>query len=173
MYEALVDDLDEERTPAADEAVDESDKATDVDELDEVEDDLGELDSEQPEELEVQADEILAGGDGQIRALLSVGGNPVAAWPDQLKTIEALDSLELLVHVDPFMSATARRAQYIIAPKLSLEMPSMTSLFDMLSAYAPGYGWNQPHAQYTPAVVDPPAGSDLIAEWELFFGLAQ
>jgi anaerobic selenocysteine-containing dehydrogenase len=120
------------------------------------------------------ADQILTGGEGgRVRALISMGGNPVAAWPDQLKTIEALDALELLVHVDPFMSATARRAHYVIAPKLSLEMPSMTLLFDMLSAYAPGYGWNQPHAQYTPAVVDPPDGSDVIAEWEFFFRLAQ
>jgi anaerobic selenocysteine-containing dehydrogenase len=119
------------------------------------------------------ADEILLDGPGRIRALLSVGGNPVAAWPDQLKVVEALDELELLVQVDPWMSATARRAHYVIAPKLSLEMPAMTSLFDMLPAYAPGFGWQQPHAQYTPAVVEPPEGADLIAEWELFFGLAQ
>ena len=119
------------------------------------------------------ADEILLDGPGRIRALLSVGGNPVAAWPDQLKVIEALDKLELLVQVDPFMSATARRAHYVIPPKLSLEMPAMTSLFDMLPAYAPGFGWQQPYAQYTPAVVDPPPGSDVISEWELFFGLAR
>lgn len=119
------------------------------------------------------ADEILLEGEGQIRALLSCGGNPVAAWPDQLKVIDALDELELLVQVDPWMSATARRAHYVIAPKLSLEMPAMTSLFDMLPAYAPGFGWQKPHAQYTPAIVEPPPGADVIAEWELFFGLAQ
>ena len=119
------------------------------------------------------ADEILLEGPGQIRALLSVGGNPVAAWPDQRRVVEALDRLELLVQVDPWLSATAKRADYVIAPKLSLEMPAMTSLFDMLPAYAPGFGWNKPYAQYTPAVVDPPAGADVIAEWELFFGLAQ
>jgi anaerobic selenocysteine-containing dehydrogenase len=119
------------------------------------------------------ADEILLEGEGRIRALFSVGGNPVAAWPDQVKVVEALDRLELLVQVDPWMSATARRADYVIAPKLSLEMPAMTSLFDMLPAYAPGFGWQRPHAQYTDAVVDPPAGSDLVAEWEIFFGLAQ
>jgi anaerobic selenocysteine-containing dehydrogenase len=119
------------------------------------------------------ADEILLEGDGQIRALISVGGNPVAAWPDQLRVIEAFDELELLVQVDPWMSATARRAHYVIAPKLSLEMPAMTSLFDMLPAYAPGFGWPRPHAQYTPAVVDPPPGSDVIAEWELIYGLGR
>jgi anaerobic selenocysteine-containing dehydrogenase len=119
------------------------------------------------------ADEMLLDGPGRIRALLSIGGNPVAAWPDQLKTIEALDRLDLLVQLDPFMSATARRAHYVIAPKLSLEMPAMTSLFDMLPAYAPGFGWPKPYAQYTDVVVDPPPGSDVIAEWEFLFGLAQ
>lgn len=118
-------------------------------------------------------DEILLDGPEQIRALLSCGGNPVTAWPDQHRVVEAMDHLELLVQVDPWLSATAKRAHYVIAPKLSLEMPAMTSLFDMLPAYAPGFGWNQPHAQYTPAVVHAPAGSDVIAEWELFFGLAQ
>jgi anaerobic selenocysteine-containing dehydrogenase len=118
-------------------------------------------------------DEILVDGESQVRALFSVGGNPVAAWPDQTKVVRALDSLELLVQVDPWMSATARRAHYVIAPKLSLEMPGMTSLFDMLMAYAPGFGWQQPYGQYTEAVVEPPEGSDLVSEWELWFGLAQ
>jgi anaerobic selenocysteine-containing dehydrogenase len=43
----------------------------------------------------------------------------------------------------------------------------------MLPAYAPGYGLPKPWAQYSPAVVDPPAGADVIAEWEFFYGLAQ
>ena len=47
MYDAsLVDELDEERTPVADEAVEDVDKRADVDELDEVDDDLGDLDAE-------------------------------------------------------------------------------------------------------------------------------
>ncbi len=37
------------------------------------------------------ADEILEPGDGQIRALISCGGNPLAAWPDQLKVRDALE----------------------------------------------------------------------------------
>ena len=35
------------------------------------------------------ADEILLPGDGQVRALIVVGGNPLAAWPNQKKTYEA------------------------------------------------------------------------------------
>ena len=36
------------------------------------------------------ADEILQEGEGQVRALINLGGNPMAAWPDQLKTQEAM-----------------------------------------------------------------------------------
>jgi anaerobic selenocysteine-containing dehydrogenase len=34
-------------------------------------------------------------------------------------------------------------------------------------------GYGMPYAQYTPKIVDPPAGSDLIEEWEFFYGLAR
>jgi anaerobic selenocysteine-containing dehydrogenase len=118
-------------------------------------------------------DEILLPGEGQIRAVISVGGNPVVAWPDQLKVREAFEQVELLVQIDPWMSATAKMAHYVIAPKLSLEIPGMTNYIDMIPAYAPGYGIHKPWAQYSPAIVDPPPGSDLVAEWEFFYGLAQ
>ena len=119
------------------------------------------------------ADEILLPGEGQIRALLSCGGNPLVAWPDQMKVREALEQVELLVQFDPWMSATAKLAHYIIAPTLSLEVPGMTNYIDMLPAYAPGYGLPKPWAQYSPVVVDVPPGSEVIPEWEFFYGISQ
>jgi anaerobic selenocysteine-containing dehydrogenase len=117
------------------------------------------------------ADEILLPGDGQVRALFCLGGNPLAAWPDQLKTFAAMQELELLVTFDIKMSATAKLAHYVIAPPLSLEQPGMSLPAETLVPYAMGYG--MPYAQYTPKIVDPPAGSDLIEEWEFFYGMAQ
>jgi len=119
------------------------------------------------------ADEILMPGEGQVRALISHGGNPVAAWPDQLKTIEAMKTLELLVQIDTTMSATAKLADYVIAVKHPLEMPGITLTQEYLSSYAVGFGTTAPYAQYTPALVDPPAGSDVIDDWTFFYGLAQ
>ena len=119
------------------------------------------------------ADEILLEGDGRIRALFSVGGNPVIAWPDQLRTVEALRSLDLLVQVDPWMSATAREAHYVIAPTMSYETPAMTTLTDFVISMPTYYGPEEAYAQYTETVVNPPAGSDVIPEWELVYGLAQ
>jgi anaerobic selenocysteine-containing dehydrogenase len=118
------------------------------------------------------ADEILLAGEGQIRALLSFAGNPVVAFPDQLKTIEALRRLELLVQIDPWMSQTARLAHYVIAPPMPLEVPATTALLDELSIRSTGYGLGESHAQYSAAVLAPPPGAQLIEEWRFFYRLA-
>ena len=52
------------------------------------------------------ADEILTPGEGQVRALFVVGGNPLTAFPNREKVQRALESLELLVVIDPQVSAT-------------------------------------------------------------------
>jgi anaerobic selenocysteine-containing dehydrogenase len=119
------------------------------------------------------ADEILLPGEGRVRALVSHGGNPVAAWPDQLKTLEAMAALDLLVQIDTKMSATARVADYVIAVKHPLEMPGITLGQEYLSSYAVGFGTTAPWAQYTPALVAPPPGSDVIDDWLFFYGVAQ
>jgi anaerobic selenocysteine-containing dehydrogenase len=117
------------------------------------------------------ADEILTPGDGQVRAFISWAGNPAVAFPDQSKTIAALRSLELLVSVEPAMSETARHAGYVIATKMPLEVASTTALLDSAALRATGYGISDAYAQYSPAVSMVPEGSDLIEDWELFYGL--
>ena len=119
------------------------------------------------------ADEILLQGEGRVRALVSHGGNPVAAWPDQLKTIEAMRALDCLVQIDVRMSATAREADYVIAVKHPLEMAGLSLTHEYMSGYAPGFGTTQPWAQYTPAICTAPEGSDVIEDWEFFYGVAQ
>ena len=121
---------------------------------------LGEIFGEMP--TAALSDEIITPGEGRVRALISVGGNPVGAWPDQLKTIEAMKQLDLNVSIDIKMSQTAKMADYVIAPKLSLERPDLTVLTD---SWYPA-----PYAHYTPAMVE--AEDDVIEEWEFFWGLA-
>lgn len=119
------------------------------------------------------ADEILLEGDGQVRALISGAGNPATAWPDQRKTIAALRSLELFVQIDPWMSQSAQLADYVIAPKMPLEMAASSVGKDFQALAAPAYGPENAHGQYTPAIVDPPTGSEVVEDWELFYALAQ
>ena len=119
------------------------------------------------------ADEILLEGDGQVRALICIGGNPMAAWPDQRKTHRALQSLELLVTLDTEMSLTSRLADYVIAPMMQMETPAMTMGSELIKYYTSGTGIPAAYAQYTPRLVDPPPGSDLIEEWRFFLGLTK
>jgi anaerobic selenocysteine-containing dehydrogenase len=119
-------------------------------------------------------EEILLPGEGQVRALIVLGGNPVAAWPDQTMTIEAMQALDLLVTLDVELSQTSQLAHYVIAPTMSLEVPGFTQLAEMLPYSANGAGgFADAAGQYTPIVAAKPDGSDLIEEWEFFYGLAQ
>lgn len=119
------------------------------------------------------ADEIILPGDGQVKALFVMGGNPMMAWPDQIKALEAMQTLELLVCIDPHMSATGKLAHYVIAPTLPFEVQAATMLNEMLGSVGTGWGYFHPYAQWTNKIMDPPAGSDVIEDWELFFGICQ
>lgn len=123
--------------------------------------------------LNALPDEILMPGDGKVRALINLGGNPVAAWPDQDKTVEALQALDLHITLDWRLSETGQLADYVIAPKLSLERPGLTLPNESLSFLGVGFGYPEPYAQCVPTVQEVPAGSDLIEEWEFFYQLAR
>jgi len=108
------------------------------------------------------ADEILTPGEGQVRALIVSGGNPVVAWPDQAKTEAAMRNLDLLVVIDPRMTPTAELADYVIAPRLELERADVPHIMDRR---IPGV-----YTNYTSAVLE--TDDDLLAEWEVFAGIA-
>ncbi len=121
------------------------------------------------------ADEILLAGRGPGARALLLGGNPIAAWPDQHKTHGArMQALELLVTLDIKLSATAQLAHYVIAPKLVARGARASRSRTRRSSYfGDGLRLPEPYAQYAPALVEPPAGSDVIEEWEFFYGLAR
>ncbi len=67
------------------------------------------------------ADEMLTPGERQIRALITVGGNPVLSTPDGKRLAEAIDGLDFHVAVDPWISATAAKADLVLPPVGHLE----------------------------------------------------
>ena len=121
---------------------------------------LTQLGEEMP--CNVLADEILTPGDGQIKALIVIGGNPVVAFPNQDKMVRAMQALDLLVTIDIRESATARHADYVLAPSMCLERDDITNLSEW---------WHEtPYARYARALVPPPG--DTMDEWEMFWELA-
>ncbi|SEH19235.1 Anaerobic selenocysteine-containing dehydrogenase [Sphingopyxis sp. YR583] len=113
-------------------------------------------------------EEILTPGKGRIRSLLVTGANPAIAMPDQIKTVEALKALDLLVVVEPFPTATTELAHYVIPPKLLYEREDVL----MTPAYE-GLFMPVPYQRYCPPVVSPPEGSEVVDEWRVYWGLAQ
>ena len=111
----------------------------------------------------VLADEILTPGEGQIKALIVVGGNPVVAFPDQDKMVRALDSLDLFVAVDVRLAQSTKRADVVLAPRMCLEREDISSLSE--------WWYEVPYARFTEAVAEAPG--DLLDEYAMLWGLAK
>jgi anaerobic selenocysteine-containing dehydrogenase len=67
------------------------------------------------------AEEILTEGDGQIKALVTLAGNPVLSTPNGRVLDRALASLEFMVSIDFYINETTRHAHIILPPTNTLE----------------------------------------------------
>ncbi len=107
------------------------------------------------------ADEIETPGQGQVRALLTIAGNPALTTPDAGRLARALAGLELIVCVDPYLNATARHADVILPPPSSLQRSHYDLAFTALSV--------RNVADFSPAVLEREAGSP--SEFEILVRL--
>lgn len=113
------------------------------------------------------AEEILTPGEGQVRALFVNGANPAATIPDRKRIGDALEALELLVVVEPYMTATALKADYILPPRMQYERADLPLLI-------PNYPLQPENwLQFTPPVLSPPKGSDLTEDWYVYWSVAR
>ena len=62
------------------------------------------------------ADEIETPGEGQVRALVTVAGNPARSTPNSERLEAAMATLEFMVSVDPYLNETTRHADVILPP---------------------------------------------------------
>ncbi len=97
------------------------------------------------------AEEITAPGDG-IKGLFVLACNPVRSFPNSERIDEALQQLDLLVVVDPYVTATARHAHVILPPTSALERSHYDFAFEanMIRSFA----------KYSPAVFETDAPSE-------------
>jgi len=74
----------------------------------------------------VLAEEIETPGDGQIKAMVTIAGNPVLSAPDGDRLDRALAGVGFMVSVDPYLNETTRHADIILPPP----PPSRSPHFD-------------------------------------------
>ena len=91
------------------------------------------------------AEEIEAPGDGQIRAVITIAGNPVLSAPDGPRLSEALDTVDFMLSVDPYLNETTRHADVILPPP----PPSRAGHFDIALSAAVVRN----NARYSPPVL--------------------
>ena len=107
------------------------------------------------------AEEIETPGEGRIRALFTIAGNPVLSTPNGARLAAALGSLEFMVSLDIYLNETTRHA-HLILPGLS---PLESSHYDLAL-------WQlaiRNYANYSPPVFAAPA--DRPTDWETILRL--
>ncbi|MCW2983893.1 MAG: molybdopterin oxidoreductase, partial [Conexibacter sp.] len=115
---------------------------------------LGEVFGELP--VACLAEEIDTPGEGQVRALLTVAGNPVVSTPNSDRLAAALDELDFMVSIDIYVNETTRHADVILPSPSPLEKAHFDFVFQ-------GFAIRN-YTNYSPAVLERPAG--LPDEWE-------
>ena len=108
------------------------------------------------------ADEILTSGDGQVRAFLTVAGNPVLSTPDGARLDDALAGLDFMAAVDLYVNETTRHADVILPPTTALERDHYDLAFHVLAV--------RNTARFTPAVFA--KDEDARHDWEIFREIA-
>lgn len=108
------------------------------------------------------AEEMLIEGEGQVRALVTVAGNPVLSTPNGRQLEQALDGLEFMLSVDFYINETTRYADLILPPTAPLEHDHYDTTFNVFAV--------RNVTRFNEAVLPKPAGA--LHDWEIFVGLA-
>ena len=101
------------------------------------------------------AEEIETPGEGQVRALITVAGNPVLSAPNGRRLSAALEQLDFFVAVDPYVNETTRHADVIVPPSGLLSRHHYDVAFYGLSV--------RNVANYSPPILN----GDAPDEWEI------
>lgn len=111
----------------------------------------------------VLAEEILTPGKGQIRAMLTVAGNPLLSTPNTRQLERAFESLDFMVSVDYFLNETSRHADLILPPCGPLERDHYDVIFNALAV--------RNVAKYSTALFKPKAG--VLQDWQILLQLTK
>ncbi|MCB1689509.1 MAG: molybdopterin-dependent oxidoreductase [Halioglobus sp.] len=99
----------------------------------------------------LMAEEMELQGEHQVRALITVAGNPVLSVPNGKRIHAAMDKLEFVVAFDFYINETTSQADIIIPSTTQLEHSNYDFLFSATCV--------RNFAQYSPPTFDPPDGA--------------
>jgi anaerobic selenocysteine-containing dehydrogenase len=108
------------------------------------------------------ADEIETPGQGQIRAMVVMAGNPVLSAPNGSRLSEALPSLDFMVAFDFYVNETTRHADVILPPA-----PAVTR--DHYDLFHHHFAVRNT-SRFSPAVL--PKAADEKHDWEIYRDVA-
>ncbi len=108
-------------------------------------------------------EEMTTPGEGQIRGMVTLAGNPVLSVPGGEALDEAFADLEGFVAIDIFINETTRHAHVILPPTTGLETPRYDLVFHAFAV--------RNTAKYSRPVIEPEA--DQRADYEIFRDLAR
>lgn len=106
------------------------------------------------------AEEIATPGAGQLKALITVAGNPVLSTPGGDKLDEVLPMLDAMISIDLWLNETTRHADVILPGLSPLEQPHHDDLILLFAIHS--------IANYSAPVFDP---GDRPHEWEILIRL--
>ncbi len=106
----------------------------------------------------VLREEIETPGEGQVRTLLTVAGNPVLSTPDGVALDRALAGLDFYAAIDIYLNETTRHADIVLPPTTLLERDHYDLPFHVLAV--------RDTARFTPAVFL--KARDQRHDWEIF-----
>jgi anaerobic selenocysteine-containing dehydrogenase len=107
------------------------------------------------------AEEIDTPGEGQVRALVTLAGNPVLSTPNAGRLRRALEELELMVSVDIYLNETTRHADVILpAPSALCRSHYDLALYQLAARNV---------ANYSPPVLEPDPA--VPPEWQTLLRL--
>jgi anaerobic selenocysteine-containing dehydrogenase len=108
------------------------------------------------------AEEITTPGEGQVRALITVAGNPALSAPNSDQLQRAFDQLDFMVSVDPYLNETTRHADVILPGPSVLAKSHYDLAFYQFSL--------RNIANYSPPVL--PLEEGAYEEWKILARLA-
>ncbi len=107
------------------------------------------------------AEEIETPGEGRIRAMLTIAGNPVSSTPNGRRLDRAFSGLEFMASIDIFINETTRHADVILPPVSMLSHENYDIVFNSFAI--------RNVARHNPPVFAKPEGGRY--DWEIFNGL--